>query len=127
MIRKVCSGFPKRSCSIKDLKRDDDSTRSHRALARLRRVFVVPNRLHPRYITAVQGFLHGDVGHTGRWRSAVPMFLARRNPDDIAGPDFAYRSAFGLYATNPRDDVERLSERVRMPVRACSRLEGNPV
>jgi hypothetical protein len=23
---KVCSGFPKRSCSIKKLKRDDDST-----------------------------------------------------------------------------------------------------
>src|SRR5579872_1595674 len=31
---KVRSGFPKRSCSIKDLKRDDDRTRSHRALAR---------------------------------------------------------------------------------------------
>jgi hypothetical protein len=29
----VCSGFPKRSCSIKDLKRDDDPTQSHRALA----------------------------------------------------------------------------------------------
>jgi hypothetical protein len=28
----VCSGFPKRSCSIKELKRDDDSTKSHRAL-----------------------------------------------------------------------------------------------
>jgi hypothetical protein len=28
----VWSGFPKRSCSIKDLKRDDDSTQSHRAL-----------------------------------------------------------------------------------------------
>src|SRR5579871_3860731 len=34
MIRKVCSGFPKRSCSIKDLKRDDDSTQSHRALGK---------------------------------------------------------------------------------------------
>jgi hypothetical protein len=33
---KVCSGFPKRSCSIKDLKRDDDSTQSHRALGTLR-------------------------------------------------------------------------------------------
>jgi len=28
----VCSGFPKRSCSIKDLKRDDDSIQAHRAL-----------------------------------------------------------------------------------------------
>src|SRR5579864_2776459 len=31
---KVRRGFPKRSCSIKDLKRDDDSTQSHRALGR---------------------------------------------------------------------------------------------
>jgi hypothetical protein len=29
----VRSGFPERSCSIKNLKRDDDSTQSHRALA----------------------------------------------------------------------------------------------
>jgi hypothetical protein len=28
----VDTGFPKRSCSIKDLERDDDSTQSHRAL-----------------------------------------------------------------------------------------------
>jgi hypothetical protein len=28
----MCSGFPKRSCSIKELKRDDDSSKSHRAL-----------------------------------------------------------------------------------------------
>jgi hypothetical protein len=28
----VCSGFPKRSCSIKKLKRDDDSSSSLRAL-----------------------------------------------------------------------------------------------
>jgi hypothetical protein len=28
----VCSGFPKRSCATKGLKRDDDSTHSHRAL-----------------------------------------------------------------------------------------------
>jgi len=28
---KICSGFPKRSCSIKNPERDDGSTRSHRA------------------------------------------------------------------------------------------------
>jgi hypothetical protein len=31
----VCSGFPKRSCSLKKLKRDGDSAKSHRALGRL--------------------------------------------------------------------------------------------
>src|SRR5260370_37751943 len=31
---KVCSGFPKRSCSNKKLERDDDSKKSHPALAR---------------------------------------------------------------------------------------------
>jgi hypothetical protein len=31
MIRKVCSGFPKRPCSIEKLKRDDDLAKSHRA------------------------------------------------------------------------------------------------
>jgi hypothetical protein len=35
MIRKVCSGIPKRSCPIKELKRHDDSTKSHRALVLL--------------------------------------------------------------------------------------------
>jgi hypothetical protein len=29
----VWRGFPKRSCSIKELERDDDSAKSHRALA----------------------------------------------------------------------------------------------
>src|SRR5829696_6706571 len=32
MIRKVATGFGKRSCSNKEVERDDDSTRSHRAL-----------------------------------------------------------------------------------------------
>jgi hypothetical protein len=31
----VCSGFSKRSCSLKNLKRDGDSAKSHRALGRL--------------------------------------------------------------------------------------------
>src|ERR1700682_6034586 len=35
MIRKSDTGFPKRSCSNKKLKRDDDSTRTHSALGRL--------------------------------------------------------------------------------------------
>jgi hypothetical protein len=37
---------------------------------------------------AVERFLNGDMRHGGRRRGAVPVLLAGREPDDIAGADF---------------------------------------
>jgi hypothetical protein len=34
----VCGGSPRRSCSIKELKRDDDLTKSHRALEGIKQI-----------------------------------------------------------------------------------------
>src|SRR5215218_2259202 len=50
MIRKVATGFGKRSCSNKEVERDDDSTRSHRALDR---IMAVPHRKSPAPAPAV--------------------------------------------------------------------------
>ncbi|GCC47160.1 hypothetical protein chiPu_0031328, partial [Chiloscyllium punctatum] len=47
---KVRSGFPKRSCSNRGLKRDDDSTRSHRALEHALVHASEPLRQRPHYL-----------------------------------------------------------------------------
>ena len=52
---------------------------------------------------AVERLRNGDVGHRGRRRCAMPMLLARRKPDDIAGPDLLDRPA--LTCTQPQPDV----------------------
>jgi hypothetical protein len=43
--------------------------------------------LHPVDHLAVFLFLNGDVGHGGGGRGSMPVFLAGREPNDIAGPD----------------------------------------
>src|ERR1700682_92803 len=54
----------------------------------------------------------------------MPMFFARRNPDNIAGPDLAHLASRGLGPAYARDDIQRLAQRMRMPGRARPRLEG---
>jgi hypothetical protein len=55
----------------------------------------------------------------------VPVLFTRRNPDDIAWPDLLYRSALGLKQADAGDDIQRLAERMRMPIGTCTRFEGN--
>ena len=45
----------------------------------------------------------------------MPVLLARRYPDDVAGPDFPDGSALGLHAADARDHVQRLPKRMRVP------------
>src|SRR5258708_33955690 len=54
----------------------------------------------------------------------MPMFFARRNPYDVAGPDLAHRTSLGLGPADARDDIQRLAQGMRMPCRARARLEG---
>ena len=53
----------------------------------------------------------------------MPVFFARRNPDHVAGPDLADRSALGLHPADAGDHVQRLAERMGMPVGPRARLE----
>jgi hypothetical protein len=53
------------------------------------------------------------------------VFLAGWNPDDIARTDLLDRAALTLGATATRGDDQGLAERMRMPVRARARLEGD--
>src|SRR5450432_1539690 len=57
----------------------------------------------------------------------MPMFFARRNPDHVARSDLAHRSTLGLNPAHARDDIQRLAQRVRMPIRSRARLKGYAV
>src|SRR5438094_9132831 len=78
-------------------------------------VLFVGNFVHPLHGYAVELFLYGNVSHCCVWRSAVPVFNVRRNPDDIApsnlldGPSPLLNPAFA-----DRHDQD-LTEQVRMP------------
>src|SRR6266404_4811912 len=78
-------------------------------------IFRVGHMLHPCRVVSVERFLHRDMGHPVGRRAAMPVFFARRNPDDVASANFAHRLSQGLNPADARDDVERLAERVRMP------------
>ena len=74
---------------------------------------------------AVELFLDGDVGHGRGRRGAVPVLLARREPDDIAGPDLLDRAALALDPAAAGRDDQRLAERMRVPGGAGAGLEGD--
>src|ERR1022692_5114439 len=78
-------------------------------------VLRVGHRLQPRHMLAALMFLHGDVLHAVLGRGAVPVLLARRNPDRVAGADRTDRTAPSLYMADAGGDVQSLSERMVMP------------
>src|SRR5438309_11358040 len=63
------------------------------------------------------------MGHGRGGRCAMPMLLARRAPDHIAGPDDLDRAAPALNEPAARGDNQRLTERMRVPIAARARLE----
>src|SRR5437667_2016011 len=86
-------------------------------------VLLVADLLHPRDRTAVQRLLNGDMRHRGRRRSAVPVLLAGRKPDDIAGPDFLDGSTPTLRRAQAGGDDQYLAEWMRVPRGAGAGLE----
>src|ERR1017187_4410287 len=50
-------------------------------------VLLVGHLLHPIDGFAIEFFLDGNMGHSRGLRRPVPMFLPRRKPDHVAGPD----------------------------------------
>src|SRR5262249_348386 len=62
-------------------------------------ILLVRDVFHPLDHLAIEHFLNGDMRHRSCRRRAVPMLLVRREPDDIARPDFFDRSALALRPT----------------------------
>src|ERR1019366_5544189 len=86
-------------------------------------VLVVADFFHPVDRLPIEPLLNGEVRHGGRWRSAVPMFLAGRERDHVAGPNLLDRAAQALRASAARGHDKRLAQRVRVPGGPSARLE----
>src|SRR5215207_4778864 len=89
------------------------------------RVLFVRDMLQPVHVHAIEVLVDGDVNHGDAGGRSMPVLLARRDPHRIAGPDLAHRTAPGLHASNARDDVQRLTERVRVPSGPRAGCEGH--
>ena len=59
-------------------------------------ILLIRHIFHPVGCLAVPRFLDGNVGHGGLGGGTVPVFFARREPDDVAGEDFPDFTAKGL-------------------------------
>ena len=86
-------------------------------------ILLVADLLHPVDHLAVELFLNGDVGHGRGRRGAMPVLLAGREPDHVAGPDLLDRAALALHPAAAGRDDQRLPERMRVPGSASARLE----
>src|SRR3954469_16384332 len=88
-------------------------------------ILLVRHFRHPINELPIECFLNRDVGHGCGWRGAVPMFFARRKPDDVAGANFFDGTAFALGPTEAGDDDQRLAEWMGVPGGPGARLEGD--
>jgi hypothetical protein len=86
-------------------------------------VLFVADLFHPLDDFTFELFLNGDMRHGCAWRSAMPMLLAGRKPDHIAGPDFLDRATPTLRPPESGCDNQRLTEWMRMPGGAGTWLE----
>ena len=94
-------------------------------LTRTLAVLLVAHMLHPIDVLAIEFFLNGNVRHSRCRSRTMPMLLARCKPDHIAWPDLFDSAVPALCQATARGDDQRLSERVRMPRRACAGFKGN--
>jgi hypothetical protein len=60
-------------------------------------ILVVGDLFHPVDDFTVERFLNGDMRHSCCWSCAMPMLLARRKPEHIAGMNFFNRTAIALH------------------------------
>src|SRR4051812_22046189 len=89
----------------------------------LQAILLVRHLLKPLDHPAVEPLLNRDVRHRRRLRRAMPVLLARRKPDDVAGTDLFDRASPSLREAAAGGDDERLPERMRVPRRPRAGLE----
>src|SRR5579864_4864800 len=104
--------------------RQGGSSPANGPMTSLPAILLVGDLLQPLDDLAVELFLDGDVGHRRGRRRPVPVLLAGREPDHVAGPDLLDRSAFALGPAAARGDDEGLAERMRVPCGPRARLDG---
>src|SRR5262249_50824593 len=86
-------------------------------------VLLVADMFHPVHSFSIEPLLNRDVGQGGGGAGAVPMLLAGREPDHIAGTDFFDRTVPSLRESVACRHDQRLSEWMRVPGRAGTGLE----
>src|SRR5690348_637082 len=90
-------------------------------------ILLVADFLHPMDGRAVERFLDGDVAQGRGRRGAMPMLLAGRDPDHIAGANVLDRLPLTLNPAATSRDNQGLAERMRVPRRTRAGLEGDEV
>src|SRR5579859_5346777 len=88
-------------------------------------VLLVAHLLHPIGGSAVELLVDGDMRHAGGGGCAMPVLLARRNPDNVARMDLFAGATPPLRPAAAGRHDERLAERVRVPLCPAARLEGD--
>jgi len=78
-------------------------------------IFLIRDFFHPVNGVAVEQLRDGDVRHGRGRRCAMPMFFARRKPDNISGMNCFNRAAFALHASAARSHDQRLPQRTCVP------------
>src|SRR5205085_9098502 len=71
----------------------------------------------------VELFLSGDWRHGCAWRAAVPVLLARREPDHVTRPNWLDRAAPALCQAAARRHDQGLAQRVGVPRGPSAGLE----
>src|ERR1051325_8321279 len=88
-------------------------------------VLLIGHVLEPLHGFAVDRFLNRNVRYRDGWGRAMPMLFTGRKPNNIARLNLFHRPALALRPTNARGDDQRLTERMRVPRRARTRVERN--
>jgi len=82
---------------------------------RLGAILRVTNVFQPIDNLAVERFRNRNVSHRCGQRRAVPMFLARREPDNVARQDLLNPPALALRKPAACRHDQRVTERMRVP------------
>ena len=88
-------------------------------------ILLVTYFLHPLDRFSILLFLNSNVRHAGGCRGSVPVFLTRRNPDNITFPDFLLSATPLLNPASARCHDENLAQRVTVPCCAGAGLKRN--
>jgi hypothetical protein len=82
-------------------------------------VLFVAHLFHPFDGLPIEAFLNSDVSHTRPCRSSMPIFHARRNPDDVTLPNFLDWTAQLLNSARASRNDQSLTQRMTVP--GCAR------